>query len=427
MANLIRIISDYLTIDRENTYKTILNALTVFLGLLVTQGGTAFALIIVARSVLPIEYGQYIASYGLLSFLVVVPNYGFESWLLTKGGTTPKQVSKLWYSIFKLISGLLIVWGVCVLFLGMILPYNTFPPLIMWPTILGVMFDSLILVTYAAFRCLGEHKQVAFLQAFASLSLLGFTLLLPHISTYIILFAVGRAALSFLVLVVTILRLTQILGTPAELVSVSYLLKDAHPFMVADIASSIYVKADVNIISLLIGSVGTSVYGPALNLLRTSFLVPRSIFLFSVPLLSKFYVESKSLFRKMSILQILVQALLGLTMSIVFFAIAPVLITIVFGEAYQSSGLILQFLSPIPFFRSLNFGLGALLTTANHQKERTKVQVLCALFNVIANLIVIVPFGVLAVAVVYTLSEVLLALGYGILIIMNQRSKILET
>ena len=101
-------------------------------------------------------------------------------------------------------------------------------------------------------------------------------------------------------------------------------------------------------------------------------------------------------------------------LSILVFEYAPMIVRIAFGPAYQASGIVLRWLSPILFIKSLNFGFGAVLTAGNNQTWRTTVQVISASFNLAANLAIVIPFGILGVVIVYLFSELLLLLGYSI-------------
>jgi O-antigen/teichoic acid export membrane protein len=403
----------YLSSDWRGLRGAIADWATVLFGLFAARGATALTLVIVARKVLPIEYGQYLSCFGLTSFLVVLPNCGLDVWLLTRGRSTPAAVTELWCSSIRSRIQLLSIWIVGMMLLGLFLPADTFPFKIMLPTALGVACDSLVLLSYAAFRSLDRHGLVMILQSISSLALLGITLVLPLESGHIALFAIGRTALSAVSAVIVIAVMGKdYLRQPTAFIPTWDLLLSARPYMVAELASSVYVKADLTIVSLLLGSSQVSVYGPALNLLQVSFLVPRALFFFVVPVLSRTYVKARRSFKKKSVAQFVAQAVAGAALSVGIFLLAPVVINFVFGPAYESSAAILRLLSPIPFLRSLNFALGAMLASSNRQSQRTRVQLLCAVFNVLANLVVISPFGVAGVAVVYTLSELILFLGY---------------
>jgi PST family polysaccharide transporter len=182
--------------------------------------------------------------------------------------------------------------------------------------------------------------------------------------------------------------------------------------MLAEIASSVYVKADLTIIALVLGPVGTSVYAPAITLLQAAFLAPRALFFVVVPVLSKTYTENRDRFRGRGLSQTAAQILIGTTISVLLFLFAPLIVRLIFGEDYAASAVILRILSPLPFLRSFNFALAAILTSSARQRQRTRVQIIAAAVNVTGNLIVIVPYGIIGVSIVYLLSELVLGLGY---------------
>ena len=131
-----------------------------------------------------------------------------------------------------------------------------------------------------------------------------------------------------------------------------------------------------------------------------------------VPVLSRTFQESRERFRDRANYQIGTQIAVGLVLSVLLFVFAPWIIKLLFTEEYSSSVEILRLLSPLPFFRSVNFALAAVLTSSGRQSDRTKIQITAAVFNVTGNLIVIFPYGIIGVSIIYLLSELLLGLGY---------------
>jgi O-antigen/teichoic acid export membrane protein len=80
-----------------------------------------------------------------------------------------------------------------------------------------------------------------------------------------------------------------------------------------------------------------------------------------------------------------------------------------------------RLLSPLLLVKSINFGLGALLTTAGLQARRTAVQMLVATFNVCANLVAVRTWGIIGVALIYVISETLLCTGYALILAHRRR------
>jgi O-antigen/teichoic acid export membrane protein len=390
------------------------NWLLILAGLVAAQGATALSLISVARRVSPAEYGQYLAIFGLLSLLIVVANFGLEAWLLAHSREFASNTAQLWPNLVRARLRLVVAWLAGMVLLGLILPSAAFPRVVVYVTALGLGFDSLSLLAYSALRSLERHTPVTLLQIGAALALLSVTLILPLRPGQLLLFAIARTGLSGLMALIVLRavggRRDRSVPTP---IGLRELLRSARPFVLAETAVAIYLKADLSIIGLWLGATGAGLYGPALNLINITFMAPNALYFLVMPCLSRAQAMPDRSFQRIGLAQFLVQGAVGAALSLLMFVLSPLLVQLVFGPAYALSAGVLQLLSPIPFLKSLNFGLGAILTASGRQRQRTKVQVLCALFNVVANLIVVGPIGLGGVAVVYTASEFFLCLGYG--------------
>lgn len=400
------------SIDRLGAILT--NWGVVLLGLVVAQGVAAFNSVLVARRVLPADYGQYLACAGLSSLLIVLPGYGMDNWMLAQGGSRPERVGQLWYSAFRFRVVLLVVWLAGMSALSRVLPAGSYPLHVLLPTAFALGCDSVGLLTYSALRLLGYHRQVTVLQTVTALAMLGVTLVLPLGPGRIVIFVAARAAVSLVAAVVTVTLARPFLLRPSAYLPAGSLVREAQTFMLGDLAVLVYSRADLALVALFVGATGAGIFGTATNMITFSFIAPNALYFLVMPLLSRAYVSAPpGRFLRLGLLQLALQCGVGLVLSAGMFWLAPVLIRLVFGSAYDASIAVLRFLSFIPFLKSVNFGLGACLTSAQRQPQRTRVQMLCALFNAPVNWLVVGPLGLVGVACVDMCSEALLCLGYG--------------
>ncbi|MFZ5917801.1 MAG: lipopolysaccharide biosynthesis protein [Chloroflexota bacterium] len=393
-------------------FLTLSNWAVVLLGLVVNQGVNALVLIVIARQVSPVEYGQYLACYGLASLMIVLPNAGLDAFLLARGSADPANMPRWWQSSVRLRLRLLLLWLGLMILLSFCLAPDTYPLAVLLPVTVGLACDSLTLLSYSALRGLGRHGPVTAAQVLAALLLLGVTLAWPFGSGQIVRFCIFRALLSAIFVAPVGLLVRQFLRQPVGVTPVRCLFQQARPFALADVATAVYMKADLTIVSLFLGSVGASVYGPALSIVNMSFLVPNALYFFMLPFLARSFAADRRRFARVGAAQLGIQALSGMALAAILFWLAPMTIRQVFGSDYASSVLVLKLLSPILVLKSCSFGLAAILTAADLQPWRTAVQVVCALFNTTANLVVIGTLGILGVAMVYLFSEALLLAGY---------------
>jgi len=150
--------------------------------------------------------------------------------------------------------------------------------------------------------------------------------------------------------------------------------------------SVIYMQADINLLTLIQGKVMAGVYSPALSVINALFIIPSSVYTFSIPTLSRTYHEAPQRLpaaaRKL---------LVGITlMGIVLFAgvgiLGDDLVRLLLGSEYETTGQLITLLSPVLLLKCLEFGLASLIVALNKQKERIFPQMIAAVMNVGLNL-----------------------------------------
>lgn len=390
----------------------------ILAGLLFQNGFNAISLILVARRVEPVEYGQYVATYALVSFLVILPGFGMDAWLLTQAQLSKRGTVALWLSSLQIRVVLLVIWAMFMVLLSNFLPDDTYPQSLLILTVVDIAFGSVALLSYSALRVQNRHTEVTIMQSVVSILLFIFILVLPVTEDYIYQFAFGRMSLSIFICFVAafLLKGREAIDRGLSHLSGRQILKGSKPFMPSELASAVYIKADVILVSLMLGSPGTAVYSPALSIIQISNLASRALFFFVVPRLSKTFARNAQFFLTHSRFQLLIQTAAGTCMSFVLWLFAPEIINVIFGSKYDQSIVILRTLSLIPFMRSINFGLAAILISGGYQSQRAKVQIVVAAFNVIAILLMITPYGLLGVALIFNISELILIGSYGFLV-----------
>lgn len=398
----------------------------ILAGLVTAQGLGALALIVVARRIPPTEFGQYLASYGLVSLLAVLPAFGMDAWLLAQGAAQPSPIRTLWWSALRVRLHLLLMWLLVILGLTWVLPSDAFPPPLLVFSAFGLAAESLAALAYAALRNLRRNKRVAIFQVAGAIVLFCGAVVLPFEKGQIVWFALFRAGVSAALAISVIGWMSLSLGHTPEILPSASVLRASRAFMLADVAVAIYLRADLTIVSFILGSDGASIYGPALNLVNMCFLVPSALYFLVVPTLAQARHRSIESFDRLGKTQLLSQFVSGLLLAAAVFVSAGPMVHAIYGPNYMPSADVLRLLSPLLAIKSLNFGLGALLTTAGLQARRTTVQVLIAVFNGCGNLVAVWVWGVMGAAIVYILSEALLLAGYLMIFLKWRRSFVPE-
>jgi O-antigen/teichoic acid export membrane protein len=151
------------------------------------------------------------------------------------------------------------------------------------------------------------------------------------------------------------------------------------------------------------------------------FIIPSSVYTFSIPTLSRTYHEAPQRLHAAAR-----KLLAGITlMGIVLFAgvglLGDDLVRLLLGAEYETTGQLITMLSPVLLLKCLEFGLASVIVALNKQKERIFPQMIAAVMNVGLNLWLIPLYGVFGAARVYVISEVVLFLGYGIIVFRSLR------
>jgi len=166
-------------------------------------------------------------------------------------------------------------------------------------------------------------------------------------------------------------------------------------------------------LTLMAGKRAVGEYSPATGIVHALFIVPNAIFTVLVPAISSYAKNDIRRLYHLTWKMILGYAAIGLALWSVIGPGSDLLIRIVLGNAYATTGGLLEILSPILFMKSVEFGCAAILVAIGWQTKRLGPQIISAASNLLFNLWAIPRFGVFGVAWVYVISEAIIFLGYG--------------
>jgi len=205
-----------------------------------------------------------------------------------------------------------------------------------------------------------------------------------------------------------------------QLFTLRRISKEFPPFFASDLLVLALLRADVLIISLTIGEEAVGFYAPAVSLINAMYLIPNSLHGVMLPVLSNLFPRDKKRAWKLSSYLVLIQAIIGLGLTIGVFLLSPLLISLL-GSRYSSSMEILKILSLNLFFHCISFAMVTILIANNQQAKRAFIQTIAVIVNVCLNLVVVHWAGIQGVAVVYVITEIVLAGGYTILVLLFKK------
>jgi O-antigen/teichoic acid export membrane protein len=196
-------------------------------------------------------------------------------------------------------------------------------------------------------------------------------------------------------------------------VRVSQIAKGSLPFGIALFFQLVYYQSDVVMLNLLSTPAQAGLYSVAFTLVAATYILPTAVFQkFFLPRIYVWALQDPERLRRFSINAGIGIGAAGLLVAAIYWAASDKSVAFLFGERYAASASALRILScSIPaVFVSYNFG--AILMTRDSMKTKTFFMGSVALFNILANMLIIPEFGAKGAATTTLLSAILLLVLY---------------
>lgn len=189
------------------------------------------------------------------------------------------------------------------------------------------------------------------------------------------------------------------------------LAKTALPFALAGGFVKIYTNVDVVLLNRFGGDVAAGLYSVPYKLTFAFQFIPMAFTAALYPAMSHAFVADKqrlgNLFAKAQAYLMLIVAPIVAGMV----ALAPELVRLVYGRAFDASALPLQILIPVLVFIFLDFPVGSMLNACDHQVTQTKLMGMATAVSVVINLTLIPTYGVMAAVAASLCSHAILYFG----------------
>ena len=387
------------------------NAFALTTGSALAQGLMAVTVLLTARHLGVMSFGQYAATFSAAALTSVLFNLGLDTWLLRSGAREQHRLGELLGNALavKLLLGA--VWLTGLVFILPRLNPETFVASLVCIAGVAILGEGLLSVMLSAFKALLRTQ----VPVWAMIGLRGTILVLTAL-----LVAFGSSNLAgyaWIRLVVAaaavgiVLRLLPF-ALRARASAWPGMGRETLPFAASELAASVYLQADTTLAAIMLGSAAVGLYAPASSLVNALFVIPAALYTLMIPVLVRTMDARGRLPDGMIVRTLGSFALLGVVLWAGTWLASGRVLTVLLGESFRGSGVLLAILSPILFLKSLNFGAAAVLVAVGWQKRRVYIQAVAAALNVGLNLALIPKFGVTGIAWVYVASELALTLGY---------------
>lgn len=408
--------------------KILVNIGALFSGTAIARILSAISLLLIARQLGPDAYGQFISCLTLAKLSSVLLSWGLDTWLLRNGRSHKEySLAQLSSTCLELKLKLGLIWIIGILMLSFFLNHDTFPQRLLIISALSIWFDEFSNTAWSTFKAALKNNITIWLMIGSQILFLLPTLwfLVGQVQNpYPYMF--GRLVASGISSLIALFLVARVIGFKFQHSPSLLILRDTIPFGVSEGLAIIYERADVIIVGYLLGKTAVGFYGPALTLMTTLFIIPRSIYEVMLPVTSETFSRTPHQIIKQAYNIVLASTALGIVMSIGMAIIAKPLVWVLYGFEYTLSGDILTLLSPILILKSVSFSAATILTAVGWHNKRVIVQVVAASLNIILNLTLIQIYGLMGVAYVYILTETVLMGGYVLYLLIWQHTHRVE-
>ncbi|NCN07373.1 flippase [Candidatus Falkowbacteria bacterium] len=186
------------------------------------------------------------------------------------------------------------------------------------------------------------------------------------------------------------------------------ILKISLPFAIAGVFVRLYSYMDVIILSKLTNDEAVGIYSVAYKVTFALQFIGVAFSAAIYPAFCNYFVSSKEMLAKSFTKSVYYLLIISMPLSVGIITIADKAIVPIFGAGYSEAIVPLQILMVSLVIIFLAFPVGALLNAANKQTANTVVLGFIALFNIVANLILVPMFSYNGAALAALLSYVLL-------------------
>ncbi|MCL0070516.1 flippase [Dehalococcoidia bacterium] len=182
-------------------------------------------------------------------------------------------------------------------------------------------------------------------------------------------------------------------------------IKEALPFGLSMISIAIFHWIDTVMLSLMKGDTVVGWYNASYRLTLAFLCIPAALNFAIFPVMSRFYMTSQNSLRLSTEKYFKYMAIVGIPLGLGTTLLAHRIIPLIFGAEYTPSIIVLQILVWSSVFIFMNSTFGRLFESSNKQIIVTKIVGICALLNVILNLIFIPKYSYIAASATTVATE----------------------
>lgn len=380
---------------------------------MVTWGLTLVLSIFLPRYLGPAQIGQYYLALSIWAIMVVLSKFGTEVYNTKEIARNPEAMPRLMGTSLATRTTLFIFSAIAVAVYTTALDYPTSLKIIVAVIGLAGYFELIAFTFAGGFAGKEEMGIFSFSAVVFKFVYTGLAFLMIFLQMDVLAIAITYAIGTFselLVLSIGYLRKYTIEWaiSPAAMLR---LLRLSSPYLMASLVVVFYNEVDKQIIAALIDEQAVGYYTTAATLFSTVMFIPIVFTSAIFPKMARAYTNTPDSLPVINRKSLDIMFLLGIPVGFGIMAIAPSLITLIYGEEFALAGPVLALMGAVVIFVYQNILISQILTSTEKVHWWTVVLVVSTIITVILD-ILLVPWckqvfnnGALAGAISYLITE----------------------
>lgn len=368
-------------------------------------------MVFLARFLGDVQYGRYAFAFAFTALFLIVSDLGLSVLSVREIARVPQKASEYLttISLTKLVFSLIMV-GLIVMVINL-MHYPKDTTTMVYIVALITVFTSFSSFFRAIFRAFERMEyeamtvvaeRVLVVGAALAVLLLGYGLV-QVVSAML----VAQAVACLFTLVICVRKFARPRLTFDFSLS-KRLVKAALPFGIAGVFAAIIFQTDTVMLSIMKGDAAVGWYNAAYRLVLGTLFIPAAFVSSIYPVLSRFFISAKDSLVMTYEKSFKFLATLAIPLGISTTLIAGKIIFLLYGVEFANSVIALQILIWAVSLMWVRAIIGYTLASIDRQIVDTRIASMCALLNVVLNLILIPRFSYIGAGIASVISQIVL-------------------
>lgn len=370
----------------------------------------------IARFYGPEAFGQFSIAFTVSNICLTVADFGFDI-LLTTEIASQKQnaviISKKYFSVKILLAFLS---SVLMISIASFMPFSETSKNLIYALILFMILTTITNFFFSFFRGFEKFN----FETIVSL-IMNIFLLLSIVLTG--LFKIKLIYLMFFFIASRLLGVLVSYDYSKKIIKINFLIfdfsdlrKETQKVLIYGlnfIFGNLFFQIDTILVGSFFGDTQAGIYRSAFWIMILFLMIPDVVINSVMPTLSKYYFDDKRSWKFIGKVVFKLLFVIIIPVSIFIYLFPDFIISIVYGkENYDSAIEILKIFSFIIFIRFFVEPFGLMITTSQKQYKRTLIVIIATVLIVFMNLIFAKKYGLVSVAYIALITNLLVGLGY---------------